>query len=94
MGCKRSTYFLIPAKKLDSFQRKKPDNALFPSVLGSMPKASVHPFCLETYDPNAQMHGRHFSSPFSGTVEQGQEIDRDGQVFVDVTKKITNWKYV
>lgn len=34
-----------------------------------MPGASVHPFCFETYDPNAHMHARHFSSPFSGTIE-------------------------
>ena len=34
-----------------------------------MPKASVHPFCLETYDSDADMHARHFSSPYSGTIE-------------------------
>jgi PhzF family phenazine biosynthesis protein len=38
-------------------------------VLKEMPGASVHPFCFETYDPNAHMHARHFSSPFSGTIE-------------------------
>ncbi|MDN9011139.1 PhzF family phenazine biosynthesis isomerase [Brevibacillus laterosporus] len=60
---------LVPIKKLSAFQKMKPDNARFPSVLQEMPKASVHPFCLETYDSQAQMHGRHFSSPFSGTRE-------------------------
>jgi len=35
----------------------------------NMPKASVHPFCLETDDPDAHMHARHFSSPFAGTIE-------------------------
>ena len=25
--------------------------------------------CLQTYDPLALLHGRHFSSPFSGTRE-------------------------
>lgn len=34
-----------------------------------MPKASIHPFCLETYDNTADMHARHFSSPYSGTIE-------------------------
>ena len=34
-----------------------------------MPKSSIHPFCLETHDTNADMHARHFSSPFSGTME-------------------------
>lgn len=60
---------LVPIKKLSAFQKMKPDNTRFPSVLQEMPKASVHPFCLETYDSQAQMHGRHFSSPFSGTRE-------------------------
>ena len=40
-----------------------------PSILKEMPKASIHPFCLETYDANADMHARHFSSPYSGTIE-------------------------
>jgi PhzF family phenazine biosynthesis protein len=60
---------LVPVKRLESFRRMSPRNGQFPSVLTSMPRASVHPFCLETYDPSAQMHGRHFSSPYSGTVE-------------------------
>lgn len=60
---------LIPIKSLSAFKRMVPVNKLFPSVLKEMPRASVHPFCLETYDPNAHMHARHFSSPFSGTIE-------------------------
>ena len=60
---------LIPIKKLDIFSKMKPENKRFPEVLTQKPRASVHPFCLETYDKNADMHGRHFSSPFSGTVE-------------------------
>jgi PhzF family phenazine biosynthesis protein len=60
---------LIPIKNLAAFKRMKPDNKLFPNVLREMPRASIHPFCLETYDPNAHMHARHFSSPFSGTIE-------------------------
>ena len=47
----------------------KPDNRRFPEILTEKPRASVHPFCLETIHPEASMHGRHFSSPFSGTVE-------------------------
>jgi PhzF family phenazine biosynthesis protein len=60
---------LVPVKRLESFRRMSPRNGAFPAVLTTMPRASVHPFCLETYDPSAQMHGRHFSSPYSGTVE-------------------------
>ncbi|OZI12837.1 isomerase [Bacillaceae bacterium SAS-127] len=60
---------LVPIKTLDAFQKMKPNNQQFPIILKEMPKASIHPFCLETYDPKAQMHGRHFSSAFSGTIE-------------------------
>lgn len=60
---------LVPIKKLSAFERMIPNNQLFPGILKEMPNASVHPFCLETYDNNAHMHARHFSSPFSGTIE-------------------------
>ncbi|WP_299087398.1 PhzF family phenazine biosynthesis isomerase [uncultured Metabacillus sp.] len=60
---------LIPINTLDSFKKMKPNNKLFPTILKEMPNASIHPFCLETYDPNADMHARHFSSPYSGTIE-------------------------
>jgi PhzF family phenazine biosynthesis protein len=60
---------LIPINSLAAFKKMKPNNKLFPSILKEMPKASIHPFCLETYDPNADMHARHFSSPYSGTIE-------------------------
>ncbi|MDQ0872740.1 PhzF family phenazine biosynthesis protein [Paenibacillus sp. V4I3] len=60
---------LVPIKNLSAFRAMKPNNKHFPEVLKEMPKASVHPFCLETYDVNANMHARHFSSPFSGTIE-------------------------
>ncbi|KKI93323.1 isomerase [Bacillus sp. SA1-12] len=60
---------LIPIKTLEAFKKMKPNNKLFPTILKEMPKASIHPFCLETYDPHADMHARHFSSPYSGTIE-------------------------
>ncbi|MFF3023127.1 PhzF family phenazine biosynthesis protein [Gottfriedia sp. NPDC057948] len=60
---------LLPIKKISSFEKMKPNNLLFPSILMEIPKASVHPFCLETYDSSADFHARHFSSAFSGTVE-------------------------
>ncbi|MDW7616894.1 PhzF family phenazine biosynthesis protein [Peribacillus simplex] len=60
---------LVPVKELHSFKRMKANNNLFPQLLKEMPRASVHPFCLETYDQDAHMHARHFSSPFSGTLE-------------------------
>ncbi|WP_156158317.1 PhzF family phenazine biosynthesis protein, partial [Gordoniibacillus kamchatkensis] len=60
---------LVPVKRLEAFTRMAPDNNRFPEILQQMPRASVHPFCLETYDAAAHMHARHFSSPFSGTTE-------------------------
>lgn len=60
---------MIPVKRLAAFTRMKPNNQEFPAILQELPKASVHPFCLETYDANADMHARHFSSPYSGTIE-------------------------
>lgn len=60
---------LIPIKQLEAFKRMKPNNNCFPTILKEMPKTSVHPFCMETYDPDADMHARHFSSPYSGTIE-------------------------
>ena len=46
-----------------------PHTRNFPDVVTQFPRASIHPFCLEVVNPIAQMHGRHFSSPFSGTIE-------------------------
>jgi PhzF family phenazine biosynthesis protein len=60
---------LVPIKKLACFKTMAPDTAIFPELLTQFRHASIHPFCLEVVNPGAQMHGRHFSSPFSGTVE-------------------------
>ncbi|MDR6881210.1 PhzF family phenazine biosynthesis protein [Bacillus sp. 3255] len=60
---------LVPVKSLAAFRAMKPVNEQFPAVLKEMPRASVHPFCLAAYDARAHMHARHFSSPYSGTVE-------------------------
>ena len=60
---------IVPIKQLDAFKRMEPNNKKFPEILKEMPQTSLHPFCLETYDSNADMHARHFSSPFSGTIE-------------------------
>lgn len=60
---------LVPVKELSAFLKMVPDNEKFPEILTQKPKVSIHPFCLETYNEKADMHGRHFSSPFSGTIE-------------------------
>lgn len=79
---------LIPIKTLDAFKKMKPNNKLFPSILKEMPKASIHPFCLETYDSNADMHARHFSSPFSGTIEDAVTGTASGVMGAYFTKYI------
>ncbi|KGR77368.1 PhzF family phenazine biosynthesis isomerase [Ureibacillus manganicus] len=60
---------LVPIKGIEPFKRMQPSNNDFPSILKELPKSSIHPFCLESNDPTAHMHARHFSSPFSGTIE-------------------------
>jgi PhzF family phenazine biosynthesis protein len=60
---------LLPIKTLAAFKKMKPNNQSFPAILKERSKSSIHPFCLETYHSDAQMHGRHFSSPYSGTIE-------------------------
>lgn len=60
---------LIPVKELSPFARMNPRNHLFPDILTEKPKASIHPFCMSALDKIANMHARHFSSPYSGTVE-------------------------
>lgn len=109
---------LIPIKSLDIFNKMEPNNKVFSSILNEIPNASVHPFCLESYYEEADMHGRHFSSTFSGTiedpvtgtasgvmgayfakyikkecdmpinliVEQGQEMNKDGHMIVNVAE--------
>lgn len=60
---------LIPILRLDAFKRMNPSSNEFPQILLDNPRASIHPFCLETEHSDAFMHARHFSSPFSGTIE-------------------------
>ncbi|MDL4843062.1 PhzF family phenazine biosynthesis protein [Aquibacillus rhizosphaerae] len=81
---------LVPIKELKSFKKMNPKNNLFPSILNEIPKASVHPFCLETYDTNASMHARHFSSPFSGTKEDPVTGTASGVMGAYYVKYISN----
>lgn len=81
---------LIPIKQLDAFKKMKPDNKKFPTILNEMPKASVHPFCMETYDSAADMHARHFSSPYSGTIEDAVTGTASGVMGAYYAKYINN----
>ena len=89
-GSTGSWTLLLPVKNLDAFRRMKPDNRRFPEILTQKPRASVHPFCLETIHPEASMHGRHFSSPFSGTVEDPVTGTASGVMGVYYRKHIEN----
>ncbi|CAM5257014.1 hypothetical protein LSPH24S_02472 [Lysinibacillus sphaericus] len=60
---------LIPVQHLAWFEKMSPQTATFPSILQEMPTASLHPFCLQAFDKSADMHARHFSSPYSGTIQ-------------------------
>ncbi|MFB6465920.1 PhzF family phenazine biosynthesis isomerase [Cytobacillus sp. Hz8] len=60
---------LVPIKSLATFSKMIPCNSSFPSILAEQPTSSIHPFTLETYHSDCTMHGRHFSSPYSGTIE-------------------------
>lgn len=68
-GCTGAWTLLVPVKNKESFNRMKPINRLFPDILTQLPKASVHPFAILNDNPHTLMHARHFSSPYSGTVE-------------------------
>ncbi|GEN51658.1 PhzF family phenazine biosynthesis protein [Alkalibacterium pelagium] len=68
-GSTGSWTLIVPITHLAAFKRMSPVNADFPSILTEMPDASVHPLCLETYDPSSDMHGRHFSAAGTGSVE-------------------------
>ena len=60
---------IVPVKTLASFAKMKPQTSSFPSILQEMPSASIHPIGFEVRDTESTMHARHFSSPFSGTIE-------------------------
>lgn len=60
---------IVPISTLSAVASMQPLNEAFPDVLAQMPRASVHPFSMETIRGEADLHGRHFSSPFSGIVE-------------------------
>jgi PhzF family phenazine biosynthesis protein len=60
---------LVPVQGVATLRAMRPQTAAFPRVLEPMPRASIHPFCFETDSVDANLSARHFSSPFSGTIE-------------------------
>ena len=68
-GWTGSWTLILPINNLEYFNAMKPDNKFFPQVLQQNEKSSIHPITVECYDKKHTLHGRHFSSPFSGTIE-------------------------
>ncbi len=60
---------LVPVATRDSIRKMIPKTSEFPDALSQMPRSSIHPFTFDTINVSSHMHARHFSSPFSGTVE-------------------------
>ena len=68
-GSTGSWTVIVPIRSLASFAKMQPHNELFPTILAKNPRASIHPMTFECFDPKHSLHGRHFSSCYSGTVE-------------------------
>ena len=84
---------LIPIKHLESFERMIPATRKFSEILREIPTASVHPFSLETIYSHNNMHGRHFSASYSGTIEDpvtGTASGVMGAYYIKYIKDIQN----
>lgn len=82
---------IVPIKRLEAFQRMIPNNKIFPDILKEMPNSSVHPISLEVYHASSTLHGRHFSSPKSGTIEDpvtGTASGVMGAYYISYIKKL------
>lgn len=58
-----------PDKKVNKLQKNESKTEKYPEILIDLPKSSVHPICFQVRDDGNDMHARHFSSPYSGTIE-------------------------
>jgi trans-2,3-dihydro-3-hydroxyanthranilate isomerase len=59
---------LLPVKKETVLAKMVPHSEEFPVILTELPSASIHPFAIDS-EKAGRFSARHFSSPFSGTVE-------------------------
>lgn len=60
---------LVPVRGLKAIRSMRPATSEFPAALEQMPRTSIHPFCFECDAPEADLSARHFSSPYSRTIE-------------------------
>ncbi|EOL44425.1 PhzF family phenazine biosynthesis protein [Enterococcus caccae] len=59
---------IIPVVNASILDKMKPSPEMFPDVLNELPKSSVHPFAVIS-EHEGTFTARHFSSPYSGTIE-------------------------
>ena len=81
---------IVPIKSLTCFSQMQPNNKLFPAILTDKPRASIHPFTFECFDPFCTMHGRHFSSCYSGTIEDSVTGTASGVMAAYYLKYVRN----
>jgi PhzF family phenazine biosynthesis protein len=78
----------IPIKNMNAFAKMKPKNATFPAILKEMPNASLHPFSMNAFSEDADMHARHFSAPISGTIQDAVTGTASGVMGAYVAKYV------
>ncbi|GBF76150.1 hypothetical protein PA598K_04598 [Paenibacillus sp. 598K] len=60
---------LVPIRSAETLGRMQSVNQDFPDILAENPRSSVHPFVIDERPQELRMQARHFSSPYSGTIE-------------------------
>lgn len=68
-GSTGSWTLLVPVDASGTLDVMRPDTQSFPGVLREMPRVSIHPFAAAPGAADHDFVARHFSSPYSGTVE-------------------------
>jgi PhzF family phenazine biosynthesis protein len=82
---------LVPVTSLKTLRSMRPATNDFPSAMEQMPKSSIHPFCLECEATDADLSARHFSSPYSGTIEDSITGTASGVMGAYMAKHAMPW---
>lgn len=75
---------LVPVKHVKNLEEMIPHTQRFPEVLEQMPKVSIHPYTLEQFEATNVVVARHFSSPYSGTIEDPVTGTASGVIAADL----------
>ncbi len=78
---------LVPVKSGKDLEKMSPKTNDFPQVLTQIPQASIHPYTLPDLDRSNLVLARHFSSPYSGTVEDPVTGTASGVIAAYILKK-------